>query len=77
MHPNLTINHLSFKRFMLLEPRFFNYLKYENSTQNCHWEVCTSVKGRPETEPAEKECELTSISCFEERKGELIANTYL
>lgn len=28
IHPNLTINILSFKKFMLLEPRFFNYLKY-------------------------------------------------
>ena len=37
IHPNLTINILSFKKFMLLEPRFFNYLKYENSTQNYHW----------------------------------------
>lgn len=77
VHPNLTVNHLSFKKFMLLEPRFFHYVKYENSTLNSHWEICASIKGRPESEVTEKECELTSVSCFEERKEGLVVNSYL
>lgn len=62
---------------MLLEPRFFRYIKYTNSTDNYHWEVATSVRGRPEGEPNSKECELTSISCFEEKKSGLSVHTYL
>ena len=77
IHANLTVNSLHFKKFMLLEPRYFRYIKYYNSSEGSHWEVCTSVKGRPESEANEKECELTSISCFEEHAEGLIANVYM
>ena len=77
IHPNLTIQNLQFKKFMLLEPRYFHYLKYHNSSGSSHWEVCLSTKSKPNTNPSEKECEITSISCFEESKGHLAANVYL
>lgn len=37
VHSNLTIETLRLKKFMLLEPRFFHYLKYQNSTGQSHW----------------------------------------
>ena len=67
LQPNLTLNHLSFKKFMLLEPRFFRYVKYNNSSDKQHWEVTASVRARPECEPSAKECELTTITCLEEQ----------
>lgn len=77
IHPNLTVIELQFKKFMLLEPRVFNFLKYQNSTGASHWEVCISAKGRPSCEQNEKECELMVVSCFEEQKSRLTVNTYL
>ena len=62
---------------MLLEPRYFSYLKYLNSSGSSHWEVCLSTKGKPNSEMTEKECELLSISCFEEVEGYLNVNQYL
>jgi len=37
IHPNLAIHQLKFKKFMLLEPRFFNYIKYHNNSDSSHW----------------------------------------
>lgn len=75
--PNLTMNHLQFKKFMLLEPRWFNYVKYVNSSSNSHWEVCLSVKGRPNSDINLKECDLFTVTCLQETSGGLSVNSYV
>ena len=54
VHSNLTIETLRLNKFMLLEPRFFHYLKYQNSTGKSHWEICLSTKVKPNSNLGEK-----------------------
>ena len=77
IHPNLTLLNLRFKKFMLLEPRYFHYLKYQNSTGSSHWEICISTKSKHSSQVTEKECELSSICCLEECQEQLILNSYI
>lgn len=77
LQSNLTMNQLQFKKFMLLEPRWFNYIKYLNSSGSSHWEVCLSVKGRPISDTAIKECELFAVTCFNEVAHGLNVNSYI
>jgi hypothetical protein len=39
LKPNLTLNSLKFKRFGSLEPREFNYVKYQNGSKRQNWEI--------------------------------------
>ena len=56
VHANLILMKLHFKKFMLLEPRYFHYLKYLNSSGSSHWEICVSTKAKHHHAGNEKEC---------------------